>query len=197
VHCWSKSRSCSPGKVPAEDLARVGADRGVAVERLVGKVDTDVVKDPVHDHVDVAVVALADEALEPRQLLGRREEVVRVARLDREVLVGGVAPVRMVAAPRGPRHEQDRVEAEVAEVVEAVNDRVERCPRCPVLRCEVVDHELVDVEVLQGAAAMGQRPHHVGRRRTTTDDHSRVVVVEDPDRSHRGYPILCLSLDLH
>ena len=50
---------------------------------------------------------------------------MRVARLDGEVLERGVAPARMADAPRGPPHEQDRVEAEVAQAVEAINDRVQ------------------------------------------------------------------------
>jgi hypothetical protein len=60
-----------PGKVPSE-LAGVGAGAGRAVHRLIGEVPADVVKDPVHDDVDVAVVALADESLEPRSFSSGR-----------------------------------------------------------------------------------------------------------------------------
>ena len=49
----------------AAEAARERAALRVAVEALVGEVDADVIEDPVHDHVDAAVVALADEALEP------------------------------------------------------------------------------------------------------------------------------------
>ena len=57
--------------------------------------------------------------------------------------------------------------------------------RAPDIPREVVDHELVDVEILQRAAAMGQRPHHVGRWRSSPPTTTAALLLPNPGSAGR------------
>ena len=134
------------------------------------------VEHPVHDDVQAAVMAFADETFQPGELFRGPVEVVGVAVAHRVVERGRVAPGKPLVGPGGPGHEQDGGHAQVDEMVEPVAHRVERRAHTALARSAVVDHQFVDDQVAERPAAAGERPHQVVRRLAAADDKGRVQV---------------------
>ena len=145
------------GKVTDVGTVRRFLVQPVVRESAVRRRRIGVVEDAVHQHLDLALVALVDQALEVDELVFTGRGIQRVLVRDREVLNRVVAPAEIVPGrvvwigPRRPGHEFDGVDPELDELVQLPHDRLERrLVRPTEVRREVVDHQLVDDEILQG-----------------------------------------------
>src|SRR5205814_3590522 len=104
---------------------------------------------------------------------GRLGDIVDVPILRREILKWRVPPIEVRVLPRRPWHEEDRVESELCEVIQLVNGGVHRGARLAVVRCEVVQVELIDDQVAEWLATGLQRFYGGAR---TADGNRRVLV---------------------
>ena len=125
---------------------------------------------------------LGDQPLEAEEAAERvAAGLGQVAVLHGEQRERVVAPAERPARPGGPGHQLDGVDAQRLQVVDAVPGARRRGPPAPVLGGEVVEHQLVDDQVLErqaGADGLHRRPRAA--------DHEPGVLVRAEDVAGAG-----------
>ena len=130
------------------------------------------IEHPVHDDVDAPGMKLVDQPLQAEQLVERLSRIMGVAILDGEEGERVVAPAERAAGPCRPRHELDGIDAQGLQVVELVPHGIQGCAVAAELGGEIVDHQLVEDELLERLPP-GDRLYHRG---VAADDEARVLV---------------------
>jgi hypothetical protein len=138
-------------EIPAHpEITDVRRFIGIFIEPIVGKTQIGVIArigmviDAIHDDVDIPFMQLVDEDLKTAELDKRLRVVVIVVVFHREERYRVVTPAELATGPCGPRHEFNGIDTEPGQIVEPIQYRTERRPAGPVLRREIVEHQLID-----------------------------------------------------